>query len=328
MNPVHATPKPFAYSAEKDGKTIHLLGTTHFGVPLQNLPCHNEIFEYLNTSDLVFSEVPADFLTLLRYLGNNMRKFLIGSVRDKEEILDQLSETKKVSVMELIKLMEGQMIELMQNMLRMQFVDKERESFEDLNPQTRKFLINHGFDVQGNYMDYLRTISLDSAFNDLEMGMDFQIVETAQSQNISIRPLDNTSSITATILNAFNEQTEEHTQKQIVEIDRNTIDHFIELLKPTLKMKRLKSMPAYEIYLSGNEEDVRQYSIEAIDDHIKQSLLKKRNKVWIQKIIEAFESHESENIFVAGGVAHLLGPFNVLDMLEEDGFIVKRLKLL
>ena len=47
--------------------------------------------------------------------------------------------------------------------------------------------------------------------------------------------------------------------------------------------------------------------------------------MWFQKITEAFESHEYENIFVAGGVAHLIGPFNVLDMLEEEGFTIKRL---
>lgn len=79
-----------------------------------------------------------------------------------------------------------------------------------------------------------------------------------------------------------------------------------------------------QLYLSGKTENVLKHIGNTVSDKANEFPLKKRNKLWFQKLKEAFESHEYQNIFLAGGVAHLPGPFNILDRLEEEGFIIQR----
>ena len=55
------------------------------------------------------------------------------------------------------------------------------------------------------------------------------------------------------------------------------------------------------------------------------NLLKNRNIIWVEKINQALNTEENNTIFVAGGVLHFLGSDNVIDMLEEEGFNIKRL---
>ena len=329
INPVHSTTKPFIYSAEKDGKTIHLLGTMHESVPIAELPCSNEILVRLNTSDLIFSELPESLLILLKYLGNNTKEIFMASVSEREGMLSNLPEYERESVSKIIESYNRGIIEALQTMFSgVQFVDKERESFEALSPQTRSLLISRGADVQESYVDYLhliyQSVTFESFFSSPRL--DFQIAEVAQSENIHIKPLDNASSITGHFIDAFFSQPEKAEEMEIaeMEIDSKFIDSLIASLSEIRNISNVIHSSLKEHYLSGNDEGILQ-NINTLSDKVQETLLKERNRVWFQKLKEAFGGHEYENIFLAGGATHLIGPFNLLDMLKEEGFAVKRL---
>ncbi len=46
----------FLWSAEKNGHTIHLLGTIHLPFPLKSIMCADAILEKIKNSDLIFTE--------------------------------------------------------------------------------------------------------------------------------------------------------------------------------------------------------------------------------------------------------------------------------
>ena len=54
-------------------------------------------------------------------------------------------------------------------------------------------------------------------------------------------------------------------------------------------------------------------------------LLKDRNERWLTKFKEAHKSGNYNQIFLAGGLAHFIADFNVLDMLEKEGFSISRM---
>ena len=328
MNPVHATAKPFAYSAEKDGKTIHLLGTIHFSVSIGELPCSNKILDLLNTSDLIFSEVPKSLLILLRYLGNNTRRIFTASAREREEILNTLPEHERKKVNQIIELYNSQISEAIQRIVNIRFIDKEREPFEALNPEIRNLLISYDVDIHGSYVDHLHSIfqilMLGSFFSSPQL--DFRITEIAQSRNISIKPLDNEKSLLGYFIDVISPQSENATEMEIPEMEINsyTINTMTAGIVKMTSNDLMFPPQMKQGYLSGKKENVLKY-ISNMSDKTKEFLLKKRNELWFQKLNEAFKSHEYQNIFLAGGAVHLFGPFNLLDMLEEEGFIIRRL---
>ena len=331
MSPAHSMIKPFVYSAEKGGKTIYLLGTFHEGVSITELPCSNEILARLNTSDLIFSELSESYLTLLKHLGDSMEQVLTASASEREEMLRDLPEPARADVNEIIELYDRQRIEMFQKMFgRVQLVDKEKEPFEALRPPVRDFLISRGVDVQGSYVDYLYLIfsalMIENFFRFSRL--DSQIAEMAYSKNIHIKPLDNAYSNNFLLLDAFIPSSGKADEMEVteIEVDSRFIDtliagfsNMIDMLNSSLFNSSMK-----ENYLSGDEEALLQYS-GILDDTAERVLLKERNPVWFQKLKDAFEGHDYESIFLAGGALHLIGPFNVLDRLREDEFTVQRL---
>ena len=65
----------------------------------------------------------------------------------------------------------------------------------------------------------------------------------------------------------------------------------------------------------ATEEQIKDYK-----DNLENNLLRKRNEIWVKKLVSASE----KNMFVAGGVAHFINSYNVLDGLKKEGFSVKR----
>lgn len=337
-NPVHATAKPFAYSAEKDGKTIHLLGTMHINVSIEEIPCSNEILKILETNDFLLSEMSESYLTLIKLLGDNWQIIFTASKKEREKIVESLSEEERAVVSKILTDHDGLITTNLSNIFEeTQFVDKKKEPFEDLNPQTRKFLINKGMSAHKNYIDYLHSILLEILYTFFDLNavhkiqLDAEIAEMAFSKNIPIEPLDNES----TMIEEGTKITKEskvleiflpNAYKEEREIDSNDINTLVTTLfeiKEALK----EMIPVFRAtYLSGNKESALQY----INDLSKNGkavefFLKNRNELWFQKLKESFERSEYENIFLSGGIAHLIGPFNLLDMLEEEGFTVKQL---
>ena len=62
-----------------------------------------------------------------------------------------------------------------------------------------------------------------------------------------------------------------------------------------------------------------------ITDEQKKISLKDRNEKWVVQFKEAYKSNQYKQIFLAGGTAHFIAEFNVLDMLKQEGFSISRM---
>ena len=61
------------------------------------------------------------------------------------------------------------------------------------------------------------------------------------------------------------------------------------------------------------------------DSEQKKVLLKDRNEEWVAKFKKAHRDSDYDQIFLAGGTAHFIADFNVIDMLKKDGFSISRM---
>ena len=94
------------------------------------------------------------------------------------------------------------------------------------------------------------------------------------------------------------------------------------------------AVSSFETCISDYEKMIKLYRDGAIDINIvnigfsseqKRVLLKDRNDQWVAKFKEAYGSGKYDQIFLAGGTAHFIADFNVIDMLKKDGFSINRM---
>ena len=69
----------------------------------------------------------------------------------------------------------------------------------------------------------------------------------------------------------------------------------------------------------ASEEEIRKAK-----DHFVENLLKKRNEIWLERIISAHQQEANKEMFIAAGLAHFTEDHNLLDMLKIEGFRIKR----
>ena len=60
-------------------------------------------------------------------------------------------------------------------------------------------------------------------------------------------------------------------------------------------------------------------------DHFIHKILRRRNEIWLDKLLSSGEQEGYTRVFIAAGFDHFQGPFNMLSMLQEEGFSIKRL---
>ena len=230
---------PFFWKAEKGSRVIHILGTIHLGVTLEELQCSQNIYNSLINSDLLFTE-------------NNVS----GS---------SLCVNKKYS-----DLIEEQELSILQQALDVQIQQ-----------------IAQSKDVKQDYLD--------------------EIID--QGEN-SIKNYD----------------TEEYIQN-IKDMCNLKIEQYkiLKKYKFIQKYKTGKSIDFLKIYeIETNTQGFTDDEIKGGRDMIEQKILKERNEIWVQKLVSAHAKEQNENVFVAAGLLHFTGPYNVLDMLKKEGFSVER----
>lgn len=93
-----------------------------------------------------------------------------------------------------------------------------------------------------------------------------------------------------------------------------------------------KAVADFEFCISRSIESFTSYRKGVLNkntpwnDEQKKVLLKDRNEKWVIKFKEAHGSGNYNQIFLAGGTAHFISDFNVLDMLEKEGFSISRME--
>ena len=130
----------------------------------------------------------------------------------------------------------------------------------------------------------------------LSVSMDDEVKKLAQFFKIPVKSLDDADDLKDMILNAF---TKEDVEQQV---------------------------KAYPQCPQQATQQVHQYKTgqlsQEVNDRVAEHLLKNRNQKWMKKFTSDYKNYEQ--IFIAAGALHFTGPFNLLDMLKEEGFDVQK----
>lgn len=257
-----STHKPYFWKAEKEGKTSHLLGTMHYGISLNELPCSNAIINQLKESDLVLTE--------------------LGDTRDKKK------QKERVEAL---------------------YLSHNSTDFNQLSPESQSFLTQKGIKSHLSFLAI--SLLLDQACMEDAVGkesasvsMDEQVETIAQSQNIPLQALD-TTELRRPMKNLF---TKEKIEQQI--------DTFF--LCPIAVQRSIA------LYKRGYLEP-DSHLIDTTTDFNRWAL-KHRNESWFVQLKSAHETYDQ--IFVAAGKLHFTGAFNLIDMLQQEGFHIERVSCL
>lgn len=188
------------------------------------------------------------------------------------------------------------------------YYSPNNEDFEQLSPEHQRFLDQKGISRDLSYNALIHTVSL-SCLQDvvgesaLYISMDEQVESLATYLHIPIQALDT--------LELRKPLAEYVSTKEVLEAK---IDNYY--LCPELQ----RTLITY--YKTGGIESLLDPSEINESDRW---LLKNRNESWFKQLKSVPNNHNNHNpIFVAAGVLHFIGAFNVIDMLRRDGFNVER----
>ncbi len=177
------------------------------------------------------------------------------------------------------------------------------ENFNQLNSNSQLFLTTKGLPENLSFLVYITVLevmcikeTLGSAA--LHTMMDKQVEVAAQSKGIPVKALDTPNAIKP-------------------------------LIDSTTKEDVVESIQNYPQCLANIENSLNKYKqgkwlfSEDMEGEFYEHALKDRNEKWMAKFLSAYNNYN--NIFVAVGVAHFIGPFNLIDMLKEAGFSVEQM---
>ena len=315
-------PLPF-WLAEKDDKKVYLLGTIHT-TGLNSYQCPSEIKNRVKNSDLVFVETNSfkDY----NFNREEQRILFIGSESQKQELLSKLPEEDRIAVSKAVTniVKSFDMINRIVNQ-PVKYASGGFSTFENLNPQTQEFLINHSFKPSKyNKKDFLKEVAYfillivyyDASF-DVD-SMDSEIALFSKNNKIPLKGLDKDKKLISE-----KEFQDAMSKKDTIFVTIDNVEQTIanyELFKEQ-KSSIIKFSTEYFLnkISQGNFKEIEQ----TIDG--KNALLKNRNIIWVEKINQALNTEENNTIFVAGGILHFLGSDNMIDMLKEEGFNIKKL---
>ena len=302
---------PFAWSVQRDGKTHHILGTIHAGVSLEELPCSDEILKQIQVSDLVFLEV-LHALTLLN--RKDMVEFFTESKEKRERILNNFSFSaeNQQKIREMIK----SLLQIKPIVNSLYLTQEGDEGFEDLSEEAKEFLISHGADIQGSYVDYAFFISRVTHYKAIYSfdHMEFQIAAIVLAENIKTRALNNPKTA-----EELEKKKKKYSEDPLPPITQEIIESLVNNHYPSMERIKQAVFKKAELYISGNEEEIIVSSSHELDS------LERENALWLEKFKEAHASPEYESLFLAGGVRHFIGSFNLIDQLRKEGFSVNRM---
>ena len=172
----------------------------------------------------------------------------------------------------------------------------QSEDFKSLDSETQSFLKAKGFEDNLNYLSYIAHLELlcfqeGLGVSALMISMDVQVTQVAQFSKIPVKALDDPG-VLKDLKTAFTKESVEQ------------------------KVKNYPQCP------EQIKNFVHQYKTSRLDDPVDSKLIKNRNEKWLEKFTTSYKNYDQ--IFVAAGQAHFIGPFNILDMLTEEGFAVQR----
>ena len=304
---------PFLWIAEKEGKLSYLLGTIHIAVSLDEMPCSDQVVYQIENSDLLFLEIQAQDVEKLS--EEEEQKIYIGSREEQEKILSKLS----LKTQEMIRERKIAFDHFLRTYLPFRLQSQVKEgAFSELSLESQKILIKYGADPKGDYADFfqfIRTFCYYKAYFSLP-SMDKLIKKLALSHSVEIKALDNSKKINKDV------HSQGPSDKPFRIVHAMEVEAIIENMDNLVNHVREKLFRGASHYKTYDLNTVEQTIIKSHKTN-EDIFFKKRNELWLEKFLSAHR--EYERIFLAVGLAHLVGNYNLLDMLEENGFSIERM---
>ena len=347
---------PFFWQIERNGKKSYILGTAHSDIKLEDLPYHEEIKRHLRSADLLLPELTReDAKELQDYIESN--DWIDDNLQRVYEQGNTLTENKTIN--KLMNIIINAMIELEIN-----------NSFSSLSEQEQNFLLN----LYNNHPEKEFLTDLSSM---IPPQIKEFIISTVPHSRLSLRP---TNDVLDFIVQDYFVQHNGHTAitslddlrdfslmhtAQYLSVTMKDVKDFIENYSERFSDETIAQQKNHllredkrssELYLAGESYNLKDLAIKFWDREkgfLKTELRKSttedifeqdfRNPLWLPKIIEAFEKHNS--IFIVAGLNHFVWqernplnlpefkeyternknlPHNILDMLKNEGFKVTR----
>ena len=311
------TQSPFVWIVEKEEKVSYLLGVVHIGVSLEEMPCSNEIVNQIQSSDLLFLEYKFGDDTQ-RLNKEEKRKIFIGSKEEQEEVLSRLSFESQ----EVIRERKIASDNFFRSAYPFNVQSVTKDAFSELSPKSQEFLMKHGVDPEGSHADFfhfIRFIAYYQAYFSLT-SLDEQIEEIAFSQSITIKALDNNKQINEDI------SSQASSNKPLKPVNYKSIEQLIDEMDILVNRRRRSMQRFAQLYKSYDRDLFEEFLGEEKEgnENIHEEVFSRsRNELWLQKFMEAHARYE--NIFLAAGLHHFIGIYNLLGMLIEEGFSIKRM---
>ena len=193
------------------------------------------------------------------------------------------------------------------------FLSENNQDFQSLNDNSKIFLSSRGVSEEFSYLGYvyiMENLCRAQAIGSGSVSIDLQVKAIAKLNNIPIENLDEDIDIKAVSDAQLSTYTYTYTNEAI---DNNLINR---------KVLEFEKCILSHIYL------LEQYKVGSIEmnnlsDEFDKIILRDRNKQWFIKFKNAHKTFD--HIFLASGVGHFIGNFNLLDMLKKDGFSISRM---
>ena len=349
---------PFFWQIERNGKKSYILGTIHRNIKLEDLPYHEEIKRHLRSADLLLPELTReDGKKLQDYIKSN--DWIDDNLQRVYEQEHTLTENKTIN--ELMNIIRNTMTGLWTN---------NSNSFSSLSEQEQNFLLNL-------YNNHPKKEFIPDLSSMIPPQIEEFIVSTAPHARLSLRPTNDSLDLIVqdyfvqhnghtaiTSLDDLRDFSLMHTAKYL-SVTMKDVKDFIENYSERFSDETITQQKNHllredkqltELYLAGESDNRKDSAIKFwdrekgfLETELRQNTTRNiferdfRNPLWLPKIIEAFEKHNS--IFIVAGLAHFVSqernplnmpefkeyternknlPHNILDMLKNEGFKVTR----
>ena len=324
---------PFFWTAEKDGKTHHILGTMHVNLDFEDLQCFEVIKNRLKNSHVLFTELSMDKV-----------------VEDMEKEAGQDTQTREERTFWKTLTKEEKVFLFRKSIKYMETIHPDVALDKTLLNEILKFIETRS---GKEAVDFLKaSCNLEKQQNKAQEALDNQVFQFAVEHSINRLPLETAEVhyqfllILQKLEEEFISSLDESLFKESISKAKENFDGFCLNVRSETK----KSDQLYEemaIKVKNGDLEVVEYSIDTplqnlfskyaqyniprslkenyeknYRNIINQKGLKERNEKWLPKILSAHNSYN--NVFVAAGVSHFIGEYDVLNLLKKEGFVIKR----
>ena len=178
--------------------------------------------------------------------------------------------------------------------------DEDGSDFLQLDVTTQSFFREKGVSAKLSHAGFImaaNVLCFAEAYDPsiIQKSVDKELVERAKSLNIPIKPLDT------------------------IALRQRMFREFSTFAVVEAKVQNFSRCPNHvsqyrNQYKSGNVPSSQ------FDEIYAQIALRDRNREWLDKFMSAQKNHDS--IFIHAGLNHFKGPYNLLEMLRGEGFVV------